>query len=860
MIILLFLFLPFQKAYSFRSRSFRCDNRDCSVRTHTSIFRESILYRIELFLTSDNQNIDEDATKAAQEAGLFPYIIPETYDDINCLNQNMSTRFQTTVNSWNFSFFGECKRRYCYKVIPNININIDTSSTKLCFLIQPGVFLTSDENVTVFGRVIDPNDMQSFLNNEEIPEIDRVFNQPTNPEFSIVHYRQQFSYPISSSKGLIYSPDHYHNIYYISPNFPFLRNVWETLEDVFLTQYEYDVLTSNSFKKHEFSYYYSPTSFYSGPGNYSLSYDQNTNRDLIYAYYSTNHSLYIDGPLISQIQILNDEIDADSYSICGGIILFSNYYKTSIVLLSILYNNISNEYHISKHYQDEDDPENFSYYEKLEYPHYVLNQTAKYPYPRGWNVNTSDYYYEDIGTKDEYMLQPTSITGVHLFGQKYCQWSMIYGNFLAVSNTFARTYFIIMTLGNGEKIEKIFASNETSRFALLTTNHMIYYGDTYSNIVERVPYELVDGLNITTALILFNSDEVLELVDVNDPKNPIHHQFPPESIPMSTNWCPYRKVTYELYDIDYFTRVRQPVSDSSFPPQIYVDHSDTFHFAIHATYQGKVPNLLFAAPFYFTLNYSKKIDYSHSMITYNFWIKDALTFEDFVNSGNQYIGRTERIDFFFENSSSVCLNFHTFFDITSGCLPGLSLQYEFEDKKKFFNGEDMEFLQFSRYWVPQFYLYDSTRDMKIPYTGLIEISIIGYGTTESKFKLNNDPEFNTGKNNRVFGYTSDILATAAIAENCTIEWLCQVGSVCNRVSPKFPNPPVYYLKLRARTIPRDLPNSTYCTLEKEFYLEISGIPMDAGTMATILIVTIILLFIILRILYHYSDRMSFMKD
>lgn len=417
-----------------------------------------------------------------------------------------------------------------------------------------------------------------------------------------------------------------------------------------------------------------------------------------------------------------------------------------------------------------------------------------------------------------------------------------------------------MTLGNNETIEKIFSSNETSRFALLTSNHMIYYGDTYSNIVERVPYELVEDLDITTALILFNSDEVLELVDVRDPKNPLHHQFPPESIPMSTNWCPYRKVTYELYDIDYFTRIRQPVSDSSFPPHIYIDHSDTFHFAIHATYQGNVPNLLFASPYYFTLNYSKKIDYSHSMVTYNFWIKDALTFDDFVNSGNRYIGRTERLDFFFENSSSVCSNFHTFFDITSGCLPGLSLEYEFEDKRKFFDGEDMEFLQFSSVWTPQFYLYDSTRDMKIPYEDLIEIVVVGYGTTESKFKINHDPNFNTGKNNRIFGYSSDLLSTASVAENRTIEWLCQVGSVCNRVFPKFPKPPIYYLKLKARTIPRDLPNSTYCTLEREFYLQLNGVPMDAITMSIILVITIVVFFIILLIFYHYHEKLKFMQD
>ena len=854
MILILFFYLYFGRAYTFRSRSFRCDNPDCSVRTQTSIFRESILYRIELFLSSDNQNIDEAATISAQESGLFPYIIPETYDDINCLNQNMSTRFQTTVNSWNFSFFGECRRRYCYKILPNININLDTSSTKLCYLIQPGIFLTSDENVTVYGRVIDPNDMPFFINESLIPRIDRVYNQPTNPEFSLVHYDKQFPYPISSSKGLLYSPDHYHSIYYISPNFPFLRNIWNTMEDIFLTQYNYDALSSNSFDNHKFSYYYFPTSYDSGTGNYFVAYDTNTNRDLVYAYFDTTQSLFYDSPYFSSIPISYDGMDNEFNSICSGIILYSNYYKTNIVLLSILYNNNTNEYIISKNYQDDEDSDNFSYCEFLEYPHFVSNKTEKYPYPRGWNVNISDYY------DDEYSRQPTKINGVHLFGQKYCQWSMIYGNFLAVSNTFARTFFTIMTLGNNETIQKIFSSNETSRFALLTSNHMIYYGDTYSNIVERVPFELVEDLNITTALILFNSDEVLELVDVRNPKNPIHHQFPPESIPMSTNWCPYLKVTYELYDIDYFTRVRQPVSDSSFPPQIFVDHSDTFHFAIHATYQGKAPNLLFASPFYFTLNYSKKIDYSHSMVTYNFWIKDALTFEDFINSGNQYIGRSERLDFFFENSSSVCLNFHTYFDITSGCLPGLSLQYEFEEKRRFFDGEDMEFLQYSRIWNPQFYLYDSTRDMKIPYEGLIEIIVVGYGTTESKFKVNSDPDFNTGKNNRVFGYTSDLLATASISENRSIEWLCQVGSVCNRVSPSFPNPAVYYLKLRARTIPRDLPNSTYCTLEREFYLELSGIPMDAVTMSIILVITIVVFFIILIIFYHYHDKLKFMQD
>ena len=200
MILILFFYLYFGRAYTFRSRSFRCDSPDCSVRTQTSIFRESVLYRIELFLSSDNQNIDEAATISAQESGLFPYIIPETYDDINCLNQNMSTRFQTTVNSWNFSFFGECRRRYCYKILPNININLDTSSTKLCYLIQPGIFLTSDENVTVYGRVIDPNDMPFFINESLIPRIDRVYNQPTNPEFSLVHYDKQFPYPIHHQK------------------------------------------------------------------------------------------------------------------------------------------------------------------------------------------------------------------------------------------------------------------------------------------------------------------------------------------------------------------------------------------------------------------------------------------------------------------------------------------------------------------------------------------------------------------------------------------------------------------------------------------------------------------------------------
>ena len=264
----------------------------------------------------------------------------------------------------------------------------------------------------------------------------------------------------------------------------------------------------------------------------------------------------------------------------------------------------------------------------------------------------------------------------------------------------------------------------------------------------------------------------------------------------------------------------------------------------------------------FNLTYSKTIDFSNLTVSYHFKIKDKRTYANYLAANKTYNRQTERIDLYFENSSSTCKNFHTFFDITSGCPPGYSIHYEFKNKKKFFNGEDMEFLQFTNEWNPTFYIYDDTNDIKIPYNGSFELQVIGYGDKESTFKLIEDPTFNTGPNNRVFVFVSDIYASSATSKNNTIIWTCQYGSVCNRVKPENDtlSPPVYYFKLRAKTLPQDTEKSSFCNLEIEFYVKISGIPMDIFEMTKFLSTTLILCFSILFVLYRFYDKLPFMQS
>lgn len=797
--------------YSFQSNIYRCNDHNCTNKTQTTFLAQSTNYFIQLYLTSDYQNEDKNTTKFLSESGLIPYIMPDVHSVLLYLNSEEKKQFRKLLNSWGFQFSVNQSGKYCFRIFPNMITIFPIVHSKLCYLVHSNHNFTDN-----FNRILNSDSIK-------FPS-----SQSLNPEFSIVHF-------FNNKTSLFYSPDYYHSIY--SVNY--------TIPD---PQFNSIIINNNTnilFYNHQSKLFSFHNSKFSS-SHRLISYSSSTNKKF-FTFLKLDKSftqLFVYN-FSSQTAKLYSKIDpSDFIHVCGGLLLYSNYSKLEYVYITILQHNSSKNYTIHKYYTGT------NHTEQMTYPKIIPNVTTQYPYPKGWNVKLS-YITSDIEK-----VQPTIITGATSFNSYYPQWSVIYGNFLAISNTFGRTYFTIMTLSN-DVIENFYISNTTSRFIFRTKHqNKIYYGDLYSNIVEQVPFEN-SSFDINKTVILFNSNEEPEFVDISNPQSPIHYPVPPETIRQNSTWCPYLKITYEFFDLDYFTRVKQPISSTHFPAKIFIDHSDTFHFRIHATYHRTVPNLLFSSPFHFNMTYSKTIDYSYSMATYDFWIKDSLTYNDFIKNG--YETKSERFDIFFENSSSACKNFHTYFDVTSGCLPGLKLEYEFQNKQSFFNHQNMEFLQFSTSWSPHFYLYDITRDMKIPYNSLVAIDVIGYGPDSSSFIETHGLSINIGDKKRIFGYLTNMHATAATNDNNTIQWLCQIGSVCNKVAPKFPEPPCYYLKLRARTVPRNLTNSSFCTLETEFYVKLSGIPMDVFTMVKFSFSTLFVFSVLFIIMYFHADKLNLMR-
>ncbi|OHT10267.1 hypothetical protein TRFO_04285 [Tritrichomonas foetus] len=828
------------------TRTYKCLADNCSNLERASIFYPGFLYQFHLYLSQDQQNPDYSKTIAAKKAGLIPFIIPETYDDYQCLNATTSTVFKNAVNSWNFNFSGLCQRKYCYKIIPNINIDLDIQQTTRCYRVMGTEFLKGIGNQTTFGELIDANDIESkIIGNKKIPEITKAFTQPYNSEFAVVHYEFAYPHPISTTIGFLLSVNDFHNVYYLSPYFPYFRSIFDRLNKAFYTDFKYTILALDDNKL-----------FQAFHIKENIVIDSETN------YFGYFDSYLKDGVLLAMNRVNNETTIAlytedfkkrilyttsDDYDLKGGLVLLTNFFDPDLTSIILIRNKNLNKYQLLRHSTNK----NQTTFTDL--PKKVPNVFKTYPYARPWSID-----YELLYPNLE--LQDLFVTGMSEFNNHYRQWSVIYGNFFAISNTFTRTYYLTMSFKDNETVTSFYYSNHTSRFAFLTSRNMLYYGDTYSNIIERVPYDVIPNLNMTKTLILFDSNENLDLVDISNPKNPNHFVFSPEQIPQGTYWCPFQEVFYEFSNLDYFTRLLTPIPENSFPKQIYVDHSDTFHFKILATYTDTIPNLFFTDPLNFNLTYTRNVDYTRSLVAYSFWIKDGSTYDNYIANNYTYVGKSERIDFFFENSSSCCKNFHTYFDIKSGCMPGLSLEYRYENQEEFFTKEPMEFLKFSAEWNPKFYIYDSARDIEMPYDGLLEILIVGYGEREYTFRLTDDPQINSGNTERVFAYKQDPLATAAISSNNTISWLCQIGSVCNRITPKLPEPPSYYFKLRARTIPRNLSDSSFCTYEKDFYVKVSGIPMDVVTMAIFLVTTLIFLFLIFGVMYYYADNLPIMSE
>ncbi|OHT14607.1 hypothetical protein TRFO_42952 [Tritrichomonas foetus] len=492
-----------------------------------------------------------------------------------------------------------------------------------------------------------------------------------------------------------------------------------------------------------------------------------------------------------------------------------------------------------------------------------------------------------------------SVFGVHSH-QHQEENIYIYGSDLVYSPSYGVGWFLLATFGE-QNITDFTSSPVSSKYAFRTSEHKLYFGSVGSQFFNQIDLvfflsdyyntknletnsksfseddvnsdtlysskkgNLMDGTNhdlskwnniLGNMRLYYSNDDILYAILFNEDDGSIQRvPIPIEASQYTDSECPYFSCAILANDSNDITRVRD---FQEFPSDIYLDHKTMYNFTvIFGKKAGVTPLFQVIANPILNINSSIVNDSLSDTLSYQVNITEQNT-QPYKLLPGEYI-ETVPIVVRVSNTSPRCKFSQASISAHIGCPKGYVFE-NFPTGKLCDNDQEIQCLDYSQMWNPRFILRDSLDNSTTHYSGMFNLSIIGYGPSRDRMTMfANDDElytYNFGSK-PMWGFDASERTGIASHANSTVVWLCAQGSPCSNVSPSFPDVPKLYIKFHASTnISYD--NVSYCIYDTTFDICLISLPLAFAYQILTISVTLAICIIISLFVYsihltHYSS-------
>ena len=879
------LLLTLAAVYQFIPTTYLCSDTECKTRTKTGMPFINDLYEVEISVRSeDGSTTNDEAMRQVKMAGIKPYVVPTSFDALNLTDP--AYHFMSNETRWSFRFSPVVGGYFCYKVMPNFESYVAVRENTFCYRASSDASgLMQDATLTRFGPIYDYDELMKKIGITEAPA--RVIQQ-RQEEFVIAQYDSVLPSPLLYKNVLLYSPDCFKSVYALCPHSAIYNPVRRELDDVFIWDgYDgYIIHTwkawndsqkaafpritgwfNDNTKKNIYMAYskYIQSDSVDDTGNYPLgaipfpTFDRELQEGW-WPYYSVR--IGEGQKKICQLTFMTinyrtpwpGNVFENIVMDCNHVIriIEFTYMPTHKYNFLAIVSEANDRLVLMHIWMDSTADSLTSGSDTQQLPTQVPRVTKIFDMPISlvavlyWNPASPPYPLQDI-----------DIRGIRPLNAAYGRYVIFYGNILAMSSQYGYTPSLYMSFAD-EVITTLVTAKRSPWFVFVTDKNRMFFGSVVSQVIVEVDYtKYTEELwNDGQDLIMFDDNDYLNIVKVNNISDRQVHVLDPLEIVSSKSICPYKEIIVKSWDVARMSRVILPSEDSSLPEHVYLDASDTFRLQIAVSLSSQtVPSIRIRQTRHVNVSYSVKRDWSLAMAIYDIEVIDGTPFsQDIVDNGYCY---SDQVIIDFPEAGPSCKDASISIKFTVGCLPSVSLVVEPRDPMVMDDGSIADVVTFEAEWVPDIRLYDEIFGVKTPYTGMFELKVIGGGRTGTSITMYNEEEierYNYVLGDRIWAFTSSVDERWAREGNSTLNWLCNIHSPCGRVAQKGLEPPDYYLVLNASTVATGEKGTSLCILHTTFLIRIKGISMDVVTMAITLVVSLVVILIGMVVAYGISER------